>query len=99
MKIFRSFFIFSAFLILLGAIGTYFIYAISQNLQTQRNGVSISIKDPDVAPTSLSISVIGDTHLPEGREPLAAVRDLLLEVKAAEPDLVLLNVHQTSLTR
>ena len=74
--------------LLLGAIGAYFIYAISQNLQTQRNDVSISIKDPDVTPTSLSIAVIGDTHLPEGREPLAAFRKLLLEVKAAEPDLV-----------
>ena len=76
--------------LLLGAIGAYFIYVISQNLQTQRNDVSISIKDPDVTPTSLSIAVIGDTHLPEGREPVAAFRELLLGVKAAEPDLVLL---------
>ena len=76
--------------LLLGAIGAYFIYAISQNLQTERNDVSISINDPDVAPTSLSIAVIGDTHLPEGPEPLAAFRELLLEVKAAKPDLVLL---------
>ena len=77
-------------ILLLGAIGAYVIYAISQNLQTERNDVSISIKDPDVSPTSLSIAVIGDAHLPEGREPLAAFRELLLEVKAAEPDLVLL---------
>ncbi len=76
--------------LLLGAIGAYFIYAISQNLETERNDVSISINDPDVTPTSLSIAVIGDTHLPEGPEPLAAFRELLLEVKAAEPDLVLL---------
>ena len=76
--------------LLLGAIGAYFIYTISQNLQTQRNDVSISINDPDVTPTSLSIADIGDTHLPEGREPLAAFRELLLEVKAAKPDLVLL---------
>ena len=81
---------FVAIIILLCAIGAYFIYAISQNLQTERNDVSISINDPDVAPTSLSIAVIGDTHLPEGREPLAAFRELLLEVKAAKPDLVLL---------
>ena len=74
--------------LLLGAIGVYFIYAISQNLQTERNDVSISINDPNVTPTSLSIAVIGDTHLPEGREPLAAFRELLLEVKAAKPDLV-----------
>ena len=76
--------------LLLGTIGTYFIYAISQNLQTERNDVSISINDPDVAPISLSVAVIGDTHLPEEREPLAAFHDLLLKVKAAEPDLVLL---------
>ena len=66
----------------------YFTYSISQNLKTQRNDVSISIIDPDVKPTSLSIAVIGDTHTPEGREPLAALRELLLEVKAAEPDLI-----------
>ena len=47
-------------ILLLGVIGAYFIYAISQNLQTQRNDVSISINDPDVAPTFLSIAVIGD---------------------------------------
>ena len=66
----------------------YFAYSISQNLKTQRNDVSISIIDPDVKPTSLSIAVIGDTHTPEGREPLATLRELLLEVKAAEPDLI-----------
>lgn len=76
--------------LLIGAIGAYFTYAISQNLQTQRNDVSISINDPDVPLTSLSIAVIGDTHLHEGPEPLAAFRELLLEVKAAKPDLVLL---------
>ena len=75
-------------LLLLAAIGTYFLYAVSQDLQTERNNVSISINDPDVEPTSLSIAVIGDTHLPEGLEPLAAFRELLLEVKAAQPDLV-----------
>ena len=74
--------------LLFAAIGTYFLYAVSQDLQTERNNVSISINDPDVEPTSLSIAVIGDTHLPEGLEPLAAFRELLLEVKAAQPDLV-----------
>lgn len=75
--------------LILGAIGAYFIYAISQNLQTERNDVSISIKDPDLASTSFSIAVIGDTHLPEGPEPLAAFRALLFEVKASKPDIVL----------
>ena len=68
----------------------YFTYSISQNLKTQRNDVSISIIDPDVKPTSLSIAVIGDTHTHESRKPLAALRELLLEVKAAEPDLIVL---------
>ena len=76
------------FLALLIAI-TYLTFSISRNLNTERNDVSITISDPDVASTSLSIAVIGDPHLPEGREPLAAFRELLLEVKAAEPDLVL----------
>jgi predicted MPP superfamily phosphohydrolase len=79
---------FVATLIVLGAFGAYLAYSISHNLQTQRNDVSISIQDPDVTPTSLSIAVIGDTHLPEGPEPLAAFRELLIEVKAAKPDLV-----------
>jgi predicted MPP superfamily phosphohydrolase len=79
-----------AIILLFVAVGIYFGYSISQNLQTERNDVSIPTTDPDVTPTSLSIAVIGDTHLPEGLEPLAAFRELLLEVKAAKPDLVLL---------
>ena len=79
---------FTAVILALVVASTYLTLSISQNLQTQRNDVSISIQDSDVTPTSLSIAVIGDTHLPEGREPLAALRELLLEVKAAEPDLI-----------
>ena len=52
-------------ILLFCAISTYFVYAIYQNLQTQRNDVSISMNDPDVVPTSLTIAVIGDTYLPE----------------------------------
>ena len=53
--------------LLLSAIGAYFLYAVSQDLQTERNDVSISINDPDVTPTSLSIAVnrlgeIADIH-------------------------------------
>ena len=69
---------------------TYLTFSISQNLKTKRNDVLITVSDPLVEPTLLSIAVIGDTHTPEGREPLAALRELLLEVKAAEPDLVVL---------
>ena len=76
-------------IILIAAAAGYLFLTVFKHLQTERNDVSITISDPDVASTSLSIAVIGDPHLPEGREPLATFRELLLEVKAAEPDLVL----------
>jgi len=79
---------FTVIIVVLGIVSAFFVYLISQNLHTQRNDVLISINDPDVKSTSLSIAVIGDTHLPEGREPLAAFRELLIEVKHASPDLV-----------
>jgi len=79
-----------AIILLFVATCTYFVYSISQNLQTERNDVSISVNDPDVLSTSLSVAVIGDIHLPEGPEPLAEFRRLLMKVKEAEPDLVLL---------
>ena len=72
----------------LGLVGAYLSSSISQNLKTERNNVSIGFVDRKVRPMSLSIAVIGDTHTTEGREPLTALRELLLEVKAAEPDLV-----------
>ena len=67
---------------------TYFFIAVSQSLQTERNNVDISVFYSQVIPTSFSIAVIGDVHLPEGQDYLAAFRSLLLEVKAAKPDLV-----------
>jgi uncharacterized protein len=79
-----------AVVLLFGAVGAYFTYGIFSNLQVERNNVSIHIYDPHVAPVSLSIAVIGDIHLPEGHEPLDKFRELLLEVRAATPDLVLL---------
>ena len=33
---------------------------------------------------------MGDLHLPQGAEPLSTFRALLMEVKSAEPDLVVL---------
>ena len=75
-------------ILLLGAVSAFLAYTISQNLKTQRNDVSISIQEPYLTPISLSVAVIGDTHLPEGSEPLAAFLELLLEVKATSPDLV-----------
>ena len=71
-----------------GIVGSHFLIAIYLNLQTQRNDVSISLIDPDVRPTSLTIAVIGDVHLSEGVGPLNKFRALLMDVKAAKPDLV-----------
>ena len=69
------------FLIVLAGLAVHLFYEISQSLETNRNDVSISMNDPDVEPASLSIAVVGDIHLPEGREPLNKLRKLLLEVK------------------
>ncbi len=77
-----------AIVLLAGAAGAYLLYAIFENLRTQRHDISISITDPDVAPTTLSVAVIGDIHLSGDRESLDAFRGLLLEVKNARPDLV-----------
>ena len=76
-------------LLLLAVLATlYLFFSVSQSLQTERNDVDISVFDPQVKPTSFSIAVIGDVHLPEGQDYLAAFRSLLLEVKAVKPDLV-----------
>ena len=75
-------------IVLVATVGVHLIYAVSKNLRTERNDVSINIVDSDVAPTSFSIAVIGDIHLPESSKSLASFRKLLLEVKAANPDLV-----------
>jgi predicted MPP superfamily phosphohydrolase len=72
----------------LGIVASYFLIAIYLNLQPQRNDVSISLIDPDVRSTSLTIAVIGDVHLSEGVGPLNKFRALLLDVKAADPDLI-----------
>jgi uncharacterized protein len=78
-----------AVILLFAAAGAYFIFGIFSNLKVERNNVSIYIHDAHVAPMSLSVAVLGDIHLPEGLEPLDEFRELLLEVKAAAPDLVL----------
>jgi predicted MPP superfamily phosphohydrolase len=79
-----------AVILLFAAAGAYFTFGIFSNLKVERNNVSIYIHDAHVAPISLSVAVLGDIHLPEGLEPLDEFRELLLEVKAAAPDLVLL---------
>ncbi len=74
--------------ILVGLAGMYVFYAVSENLQPQRHDVEISIIDPGVAPVSLLVAVVGDVHLPEDREALERFHDLLLEIKEAQPDVV-----------
>ena len=80
--------LFVFFLLFLG-LSSYLVLAVHKNLQPERNDVSISIKDPNVAPTLLVVAVIGDTHLSEGRKSLVAFRELLLKVGATKPDIVL----------
>ena len=88
------------FLILTFTLGcVYFLVSISKNLQTERNDVSIFITDPYVSSVTLTVAVIGDVHLPEGSEPLSAFRNLMLEVEAAQPDLVVLVGDYTSSPR
>jgi predicted MPP superfamily phosphohydrolase len=76
-------------LLLLAVLATlYLFFSVSQSLQTERNNVDISVFDSQVNPTSFSIAVLGDVHLHEGRDYLTEFQSLLLEVKAAKPDLV-----------
>ena len=64
--------------------------SISQHLETERNDVSVKLIDPEARETTLSIAVISDPHLAEGPEPLTTFRRLLMGVKAAKPDVVVL---------
>ena len=76
-------------LLLLAVLATlYLFFSVSQSLQTERNDVDISVFDSQVKPTSFSIAVLGDVHLREGCDYLTELQSLLLEVKAAKPDLV-----------
>ena len=77
----------------------YFFVSITQNLRTERNTVAISLSDTPVGSRSLAVAVIGDVHLPEGPEPLSALQNLMLEVKATQPDLVVFVGDYTSSPR
>ena len=77
-------------ILLVGIAFAYFSASISQHLETERNDVSVRIIDPEARETTLSIAVISDPHLPEGLEPLRTFRKLLMGVKAAKPDVVVL---------
>ena len=81
---------------ILTILGTYLYLSISQNLKTERNTVSISLSDTSVGPSSLSVAVIGDVHLPEGSKHLDAFEKLVLEIKSTQPDLVVFVGDYTS---
>ena len=80
-------------------VSAYFFVLVSQNLKTERNKVAISLSDTTIGLRSLSVAVIGDVHLPEGPEPLAAFLSLMLEVKSSQPDLVVFVGDYTSSPR
>lgn len=80
-------------------VSAYFFVLVSQNLKTERNKVDISLSDTTIGLRSLSVAVIGDVHLPEGPEPLAAFLSLMLEVKSSQPDLVVFVGDYTSSPR
>jgi predicted MPP superfamily phosphohydrolase len=81
---------------ILTILGTYLYLSISQNLKTERNTVTISLSDTSVGPSSLSVAVIGDVHLPEGSKHLDAFEKLVLEIKSTQPDLVVFVGDYTS---
>ncbi|WP_100258769.1 metallophosphoesterase [Reinekea sp.] len=69
-------------------VSAYFFVSISGNLTTERNRVAISLSDTNLGSSSLSIAVIGDIHLPEGPAPLLKLQNLMRDIKATQPDLV-----------
>ena len=75
---------------------TYIFIEITQNLNTERNTVSISLSDTSVRTSSLSVAVIGDIHLPEDIDYLDTFKNLILEIKSTQPDLVVFVGDYTS---
>jgi predicted MPP superfamily phosphohydrolase len=75
---------------------TYIFIEITQNLSTERNTVSISLSDTSVRTSSLSVAVIGDIHLPEDINYLDTFKNLILEIKSTQPDLVVFVGDYTS---
>ena len=75
---------------------TYIFIEITQNLSTERNTVSISLSDTSVSSSSLSVAVIGDVHLPEDIDYLDTFKNLILEIKSTQPDLVVFVGDYTS---
>jgi len=81
------------------SLAAYFFVSIFQNLRTERNTVAIFLTDTNVGPSTLSVAVIGDIHLPEGPEPLAKLQNLMLAIKFTQPDLVVFVGDYTSSPR
>ena len=77
-------------------LGTYLYFSISQNLITERNTVAISLTDSNIRPSTLSVAVIGDVHLPEGSKHLDTFKKLVLEIKSTQPDLIVFVGDYTS---
>ena len=75
---------------------TYIFIEITQNLSTERNTVNISLSDTSVRTSSLSVAVIGDIHLPEDINYLDTFKNLILEIKSTQPDLVVFVGDYTS---
>jgi uncharacterized protein len=76
-------------LLILGLISVYLLMTINLNLRTERNDISITIRDSTITPTLIRVAVVGDTHVKEDLDALTRFRQLVLEVKDADPDLIL----------
>lgn len=83
-------------ILLFSAVFSYFFTSINQDLKTKRNTVVVSLSDTFKGSHSLSVAVIGDVHLPDGQEPLDEFKNLILEIKSTQPDLVLFVGDYTS---
>ncbi len=79
----------SFYCLLITMIIGYLLLIINQNLQTERNNVTINVSNNNISPTSLNVAVIGDIHLSEDKKALQEFKNLLQEVKRSSPDLVL----------
>ncbi len=76
-------------LLIVGGVGWYLFTTINLNLRTQRNDVSIVMRESNMTSTQLKVAVLGDIHVREDLEAVTAFRQLVLEIKKADPDLIL----------
>ena len=76
------------FLIALLAV-SHIAMTIYRNLQTERNDVSISITSPGEHSEVFKIALAGDIHTRESADSLLSLRDLIEEMLAADPDILL----------